>query len=114
MIGRCVSVEFSRARKVLLKIICLCSNVLEILSIAYLIIGQDLVKHQRIIMLSVGASNPAHLRCRYCGPEKDGCSKELPACARCRAKGQLCIYPLRPDVHKETERQKQKSELNSF
>ncbi|CAG8453588.1 1009_t:CDS:2 [Paraglomus brasilianum] len=76
--------------------------------------GQDLVKHQRIIMLSVGASNPAHLRCRYCGPEKDGCSKELPACARCRAKGQLCIYPLRPDVHKETERQKQKSELNSF
>ncbi|CAG8591047.1 13811_t:CDS:2, partial [Racocetra fulgida] len=50
-----------------------------------------------------GASNPQHLRCRRCAPDTS-CDVKLPACSKCKSKGFLCIYPLRPGVHKERER----------
>src|SRR6266496_968413 len=58
-------------------------------------------------MLSVGASNPLHLRCRRCIPETS-CDAKLPACGKCKSRGHLCIYPFRAGVHEKTERIKVK------
>ncbi|CAG8676908.1 19443_t:CDS:2 [Dentiscutata erythropus] len=60
-------------------------------------------KNKQAVMLSVGASNPQHLRCRRCAPDTS-CDVKLPSCSKCKSKGFLCIYPLRPGVHKERER----------
>ncbi|CAG8530359.1 13687_t:CDS:2, partial [Acaulospora morrowiae] len=65
--------------------------------------GANLINSGRVIMLSVGASNPLHLRCRRCAPETS-CDIKVPSCSKCKSRGYLCIYPLRTDVCKEIER----------
>ncbi|CAG8483405.1 15911_t:CDS:2, partial [Acaulospora colombiana] len=62
--------------------------------------GANLINSGRVTMLSVGASNPLHLRCRRCAPETS-CDIKLPSCSRCKSRGYLCIYPLRADVCNE-------------
>ncbi|CAG8570389.1 8840_t:CDS:2 [Diversispora eburnea] len=73
--------------------------------------GINLINSGRVIMLSVGASNPLHLRCRRCAPETS-CDIKLPSCSKCRSRGYLCIYPLRTDVYKEIERPKLKFRIS--
>ncbi|KAG9289157.1 hypothetical protein G9A89_022466 [Geosiphon pyriformis] len=63
--------------------------------------GTELIKSPRAVVLSVGASNEKHLRCRRCGPELRGCDMKLPSCTRCKTKGILCVYPMRAGVQKE-------------
>ncbi|CAG8577386.1 9444_t:CDS:2 [Funneliformis mosseae] len=68
--------------------------------------GQSVTNNGNVIMLTVGAGNPVHVRCRRC--IEKSCDAKLPACGRCRQRGHLCIYPLRIGVHEKTERLKAK------
>ncbi|CAG8562209.1 6231_t:CDS:2 [Ambispora leptoticha] len=66
--------------------------------------GIDLIKSPRAVVLSVGASNEKHLRCRRCGPEIKACDMKLPSCTKCKSKGVLCVYPMRAGVHRDNSR----------
>ncbi|CAI2183050.1 11966_t:CDS:2 [Funneliformis geosporum] len=70
--------------------------------------GQTLTNNGNVIMLTVGAGNPVHVRCRRC--IEKSCDAKLPACGRCRSRGHLCIYPLRMGAHEKIERLKAKRE----